>query len=661
MADLLQIGTSGINAFQRMLATTGNNISNINTPGYTRQRNLAVSDQFNAGVAGVLDRRVLDTFAQGEMRRDTSVNSYAQALSFELQRTDAILSDKASNLGSAFDNAFQSIHTANDDPTSLDTRQLMLGEMNSLISTYNMLSKNLAEQEKIVNNEIATEVSETNALIKNVAELNKEVMKANNLPGGASGALLDKRDEAIRLLAEKVDINVIDGESGGKQVMLRNGDPLVTGVEYSQLSVTKGNPDSQKNDLQLTIADVTVKINGNTTGGKLGALYDFRDENIGQVRNTMGQLAIGITDAFNTQNRLGMNLDGNLGGDIFQLPTATASVYENNSNPALGVTSSFIPGLGSSVTAADYEIIMTGPNTFDIFAIENGQRTQIPPADITGTFPNIEIETHGISMTFDTGMASGDKFLLQPTRNAADLVDVSMLRPEELALASPIRVDANSANTSGSTISLEGVTDTTTYAFTPPSGLSVAAPQEVRIDTSGGNTVYEIYDGGGTLLGSVTSPPGSGKDLLANAVPAIVDPGYEISISGNPNHGETFSIGFNDNGFADNSNGLAMADLQNQSLMRKNVVASGDNLMTFHEAFSRMQSSVGEKTGNAIVSAQAAQAKLDSSTNWHESVSGVNLDEEASNLLKFQQSYSAAAQIVNVARQTFDTLLGSVR
>ncbi|MFO6421835.1 flagellar hook-associated protein FlgK [Motilimonas sp. KMU-193] len=664
MADLLQIGTSGINAFQRMLATTGNNISNINTEGYTRQRNIAVSEQFNAGVARVVDRRVLDQFAQAEMRRDSSVNAYAQAMSFELQRTDAMMSDKANNLGTAFDSTFQAVHTANDDATSLDTRQLMLGELKSLVSTYNMLAKNYSEQQKTVNNEIGTEVSEINALIRNLGELNKEVMQANNLPGGASGALLDHRDEAVRLLAEKVDITVIDGKSGSVQVMLRNGDPLVTGIEYSQFSVVPGNPDGRKSDLQYNIAGVSVGINGTTTGGKLGALFDFRDDNIAQVRNSMGQLAIAITDAFNTQNRLGMDLDGNIGGDIFKLPTTTSHNYVNNSDPAKGITSSFMPGLGSSVTAADYEVIMTGANTFEVYALENGQRTQIPAAEISGTFPNIEIPSHGLKFDFDPPpYVAGDKFLVQPTLDAADLVDISMVRPEELALASPIRVDANSTNTSKAKIALEGVTATDTYAFGATTGLTAAAPQQVIINTSGGNTVYEIYDGNAppNLLGSVASPPGTGENLLANAVPAITDPGYEISLTGVPLHGESFSIAFNDNGFADNSNGLIMADLQNQSLMRKNVIATGDNLMTFHEGFSRMQSSVGERTGNAIVAAQAAQAKLDQSTNWHQSVSGVNLDEEASNLLKFQQSYSAAAQIVSAARSTFDTLLNSVR
>ncbi|MCE2571554.1 flagellar hook-associated protein FlgK [Motilimonas eburnea] len=666
MADLLQIGTSGINAFQRMLATTGNNISNINTEGYTRQRNIAVSEQFNAGVARVVDRRVLDQFAQAEMRRDTSVNAYAQAMSFELQRTDAMMSDKANNLGSAFDATFQSVHTANDDPTSLDTRQLMLGELKALVSTYNMLAKNYSEQQKTVNNEIGTEVSEINALVRNLGELNKEVMQANNLPGGASGALLDHRDEAVRLLAEKVDITVIDGESGSVQVMLRNGDPLVTGIEYSQFSLVPGNPDGRKSDLQYSIAGVSVGINGTTAGGKLGALFDFRDDEISKVRNSMGQLAVAITDAFNTQNRLGMDLDGNIGGDIFKLPITTSHNYANNSDPAKGITSSFLAGFGSSVTAGDYEVIMTGANTFEVYALENNQRTQIPASEITGTFPNIEIESHGLKFDFDPPpYVAGDKFLIQPTLDAADLIDISMVRPEELALASPIRVDASATNTSKAKIELEGITATDTYAFdtVAGTGLLPAAPQQVVINTSSGNTVYEIYDGNSppNLLGSVTSPPGTGENLLANATPAIADPGYEISVAGVPLHGETFSIAFNNNGFADNSNGLKMADLQNQSLMRKNVIATGDNLMTFHEGFSRMQSSIGERTGNAIVAAQASQAKLDQSTNWHESVSGVNLDEEASNLLKFQQSYSAAAQIVSAARSTFDTLLNSVR
>jgi flagellar hook-associated protein 1 FlgK len=137
-------------------------------------------------------------------------------------------------------------------------------------------------------------------------------------------------------------------------------------------------------------------------------------------------------------------------------------------------------------------------------------------------------------------------------------------------------------------------------------------------------------------------------------------PGFDLSLQGVPKAGDSFAIGYNIDGLNDNRNGLVMADLQNQDLMQVNNSGSGQDI-SFHEAYGNVVSDVGQKTSSADISLQAADALKSQSKDWFESVSGVSLDEEAANLVKFQQSYSAAARLLATAQDLFNTILGIAR
>ena len=191
----------------------------------------------------------------------------------------------------------------------------------------------------------------------------------------------------------------------------------------------------------------------------------------------------------------------------------------------------------------------------------------------------------------------------------------------------------------------------------------------VKIDGSGN---YEVYAADGTTLIGVAPASSKGQNLMAAlesplggpkvyATPAQT-PGYEFSITGKVEAKDSFTLSYNTDGFADNANGLALADLQNKDLVRKSSNAGTSNdKMTFNEAYSSLVTGVGNTASQAKSQLKADETKLTQSRGIFESVSGVSLEEEAANLIRYQQSYAASAQIVSTAKTIFDTLLSSVR
>ena len=242
-------------------------------------------------------------------------------------------------------------------------------------------------------------------------------------------------------------------------------------------------------------------------------------------------------------------------------------------------------------------------------------------------------------------------------------------RPEDLALASPLKAEKTTDNIGSADIKLGGVFNTGAGSGFGTNTLDPAAPQVVKINNSGD---YEVYDQVGTLMG-VAPAASKGQNLMAalqlpppTGGPVYLNPkqtpGYEFSITGTVNAGDSFKLSYNSNGFADNSNGLALAELQNKDLVRKSTNGGTTNdKMTFNQAYSGLVMEVGNNTSQAKTLLKANESKLIQSTGIFESVSGVNLEEEAANLIRFQQSYAASAQIVSTAKTIFDTLLSSVR
>lgn len=660
-SDLLGIGTSGVLAQQRLLQTTSNNIVNVNSQGYVRERTLIYTNSIGLGTGDMVSERVINAYAQAEVRRDTSAYHAAGSRYDQLFQLDSLLGDASNSVGTTITSYFKAFHTANESPAEVGGRKTTLSELSGMVDRFHTLSAQLDKQSNTINSTIGDETDRVNSLLNSINDLNQAIVRTQGSPE-ENLMLFDQRDEAIRQLSEKMEVRTVTQPNGSMLVNMSTGHSLVLDGGVAQFKVVPGSPDSRDARLQLTLGANQANINDKDLGGAIGGLFTARND-LEPAKRELGQLAVAMADAMNQQNRLGMDLDNELGGDLFSLKGSQGLPYAGNQgNGAASVN--FVPGKGSEVTTFDYEVQFNSATGYEVFSIDgSGQRTSVA----TGTTPpaKFEVAGHGIEIDLSGTPVGGDKIVLQPTKHAAAGMEQAATRPEDIALASPIKADKNSQNLGSGEIKVNSVYNTGTGSGFGTNALDPNAPQVIKIDGSGN---YEVYDKNNNLLG-VAPASSKGQNLMSALemplgtpiVPALT-PGYDFSITGKVEANDSFTLSYNKDGFADNGNGLALAELQNKELVRKNNnAATSNDKMTFNDAYSALVTGVGNKASQAKTLLQANEAKLTQSTAIFESVSGVNLEEEAANLIRFQQSYAASAQIVNTAKTIFDTLLSSVR
>ncbi|QPR55299.1 FlgK family flagellar hook-associated protein [Aeromonas allosaccharophila] len=665
-SDLLGIGSSGVLAQQRLLQTTSNNIVNVNSQGYVRERTLVFTNSIGLGTGDIKTQRVINDYMQGEVRRDTSAYHASMTHYEQLAGVDSLLGDTSNSVGAAITSYFKSFHSANESPAEIGGRKVAMTELSGMVNRFHTLSAQFDKQSDTLNTRIEDETKQVNSLLTSINDLNQAILRTQGSPE-ENLMLFDQRDEAIRQLSEKMDIRTVAQPNGSMLVNMSTGHSLILDGGVAQFKLIAGDPDSRDQELQLTLGDNQATIDNETFGGAMGGLFKARTD-LEPTKRELGQLAVAMADALNQQNRLGMDLDNEIGGDIFTLPTSKGLPYGSNTG-TVGANVSFVPGKGTSVTPFDYEVRFSSATGYEVFSLDkSGNRTSVS----TGTMPpaTFELPGHGISIDLTGTPAAGDKLLLQPTKSAAAGLEQLITRPEDLALASPLKAEKTTNNGGGADIKLGGVFNTGAGSGFGTNSLSPTAPQVVKIDTNGN---YQVFQADGTTLIGTAPASSKGQDLMSaivNPFPAGAAvyanpkqaPGYEFSITGTVKANDSFKLSYNSNGFADNSNGLALAELQNKDLVRKSTNGGTTNdKMTFNQAYSGLVMEVGNNTSQAKTLLKANESKLIQSTGIFESVSGVNLEEEAANLIRFQQSYAASAQIVSTAKTIFDTLLSSVR
>ena len=672
--NLLRIGTSAVLSNSTLLNTTSNNIANVNTKGYSRQRTEFEAQTLGLGVGKGTTERLVSEFTSAQLRRDTSQLAFARQYTAEANRIDGLFSNPANSISSAMNDLFQKLQTANNDPSAISTRQLIISSSESLTDRFATLSNLVLDQASYVNQQLDLDLTQTNSLIKNISELNRSIAgfgRGDNAQPPLD--LLDRRDEALRQLSEKLDIKVLESDNGEKLVFMATGQSLVVeNGEFSILSLN-GNPDPNVRNVQLSLnskPSVIRNLGIEELGGQLGGLLKFRDELLIPTQMQLGQLALAMSDKLNTQNRLGMNANGELGSDLFVLPTSNGLAFQGNTGTGT-VTVSIEPGRASQLPPNDFLLTFTAPNTLTLEATDTegnvvpGSAITIPGVVFPATlnretlgagFPDL----YGLSLAVTGPMNDGDQFALKPLSSAARNINLATTRPEDIALASPVRSLVAQDNLGNGQIEKLIVSDTNplTSQFTPPSAINGAPFTVTHI---GGNQ-FEVRDNTNALLGTTPAlPNGQFNNIMAQA--GLANYGFDFNITGIPQTGDNFTVEYNTGGFNDNRNGLELAKQQTEETMRRYAVATpnADNSVSFNEAYGTMVSFVGDKTAQARNSEAAAEALYSQTLQLKESLSGVSLDEEAANLVRFQQSYAAASRIISTSQTIFDTLLQAVR
>lgn len=664
---LLSIGKSAVAAQQQMLNTTSNNIANVGTEGYVRQRSQTYTSLLNYGVGETITERLNNTYSQQEVWRDTSISSYYDTVYGQLSSIDKYLSSESTGMSGAILDTLKSLQSAVNDPSSLAQRTEFIGSVNGLVNRFNTLYTDVNNTQQFNTSRIREDIGTVNEIIAKIANLNKAVQATLGEKSSVAYNLQDQCDAAIQELSKYMDIRTYNQKDGVILVTLSTGHSLVLqDGNHAVLEEVPGKFDYSNSQLNLTYKNSRGDTSSETTldnttiGGELGGLLEVRTE-IEEVEKSLGQLAIAMADAFNRGNHNGVDLNGNLGGDIFTI--APVTTLGSNSNSVVTTTVNF--GEGSNVTTNDFYIEFTSATKYNVYTVarDNAERVEI----LTGqTDTELNLSDYGITIKFDgTTKAKGDYFFIQPTLAAAFDIKPAITSESQLALASALKAEVEPSNFGKATAVISNIYNTSSIVTsTGKLELKEGAPASVIIinDDSNNEVVrYEVLRSDGQSLG-VADSSCNGVNILAHIkqgeTPLSEIYGYDITVNGKVFAGDKFNIEVNSNGIGDNSNGLAMCEMQTADL-----VASGTSngvKQTFVERYSLLTSEFGTVVNNASANATASEAKLAQSVAQYENITGVSLDEEAANLVKFQQYYQAAARIISASQTVFDALISAV-
>ncbi len=635
MSDLLGIGVSGLQAFKRELDTTSHNITNVNTEGYSRQRVDLVTRPPNftgygytgngVDINGV--RRVVDEFLNTQIL-DNSTNLSQTALFEELtSRVDQLLANADVGLMPSLQGFFNAAQEVADDPTSIPARQVMLFQGEILVDRLNAMDKELTTMERQTNSMVATSLVQVNSIADGIAQLNRQISTAFSGTNTPPNDLLDKRDQLIRELAEKINVSVINESNGAMNVFIGTGQALVIGNDARTLAAVNNAFDPAVKDITISDGSTPVLITEQMQGGSIGGALDFLNKILYPTRSELGRIAIGMAGSFNAQNRLGQDLDGNPGGDFFQaLNTGSLrpDVLDDVGNSVAGfgvMSASFVDV--NQLTSSNYEVRALSGGQYEVTRLSDKQVSLFS----TNTFT-----VDGVQISFSSPPLTGDSFLVRPSFQGARNLKMGTVDPRSIAAASPVRGAADLNNTGSGKVSAVQLTDATTYV-----------PDTYTVTWGAANS-YSVVNSGGTTVASGTYSAGT----------PIAFNGIALDIAGVPGVGDQFTVERNIAGVGDNRNMLQLAALQNV-----NTMDNGNS--TYLDLYGRMVSSVGSRAQQASITRDAQQVLYDQSIAARESMSGVNLDEEAAALIRFQQAYQAAAQVINTANELFQTLIGAVR
>ena len=647
--NLLSIGKSGLFAAQIGLSTTGHNISNANVAGYSRQtvvQSSAIAQDLGYGFVGsgtqVADiRRYSDAFLNTQVRNAQASKSSLDAYNSQISQIDNLLADTTAGLSPALQNFFAGLQDLAANPSSTAARQAVLSNAESLASRFQSLDGRLQEIRDGVNSQVTTKVTLINSYASQIAELNEQIGKFTLASGNAKpNDLIDARDQLVLELNKEIKANVTPGANNSLTISIGVGMPLVVGSKPFQLAVATSPTDLTRVQVgYMTGNKMTVLSDSSLPGGALGGLLEFRTNTLDRAQNSLGRIAIGIAETFNAQHKLGQDSKSQMGGDFFTIGEAVVGASLNNSPTSTAQVKATIVD-SSKLTQSDYKVEYRG-GSYWVSTTSGGTPVEIAPFPQTG--PQV---IDGIAFDVTNPAGEGDFFVVRPTIGGAANFNVAIKDIARIAAGAPVVTNTPLTNKGNARIG-EGALSGEYLAGGP------ALPLTLTFDDASGE--LQGFPAGSTVY--VTAAGGTPQPFVVGTDPILFKAGdsyniggVNVSFTGKPADGDKFTVSANTNGTSDNRNALALGKLQT-----KNILDGGR--ATYQSAYAELVSFIGNKTREVQVNGEAGEALLSQVRASQQEVSGVNLDEEATNLLKYQQAYQAAGKVMQIASTLFDTLL----
>lgn len=624
--SIFSIGLSGLNAARLALSTTSHNIANAATPGYTKQeivQSNAMPQSTGAGFIGNgvnVDtvKRLYNQFLETQRLNAQTQQSYLDAYHTQASQIDNILADPTSGLSPALQSFFSGLADVSSNPSSVPSRQSLLSGAEAMDSRFQALQTRFEDLRRGVASQIGSTVDHINTLAKAIADVSAQMVAVSSSNEKPANDLFDQRGQLVSELNKLVRVTTVTQDDGTFNVFIGSGQSLVVGQNTMTLSATPSADDPSATQVNLQVGTISVPMPPEVfQGGELGGLLAFRDGMLTDAQNAFGRVALALAMSFNDQHRLGQDLQGALGGDFFVAPTPIVNARTTNTGDAV-----LNPSISdvTAVTASDYRLTYSG-GVYSITRLSDDQRS---------SYASLPQTVDGLTIDIASGaMADGDGFLIQPTRYAARDIAVAIKDTNLIAAAVPVRAGAATTNTGNGKITAGVVSDV--------SGLPL--PSDVTLTYAQATNEFTV-SGATPAAGPFAYTPGA--DITFN--------GMTFAISGTPAEGDTFTITNNTAGVSDNRNALLLGRLQTTNIINGRSA-------NYQSAFSQVVSNVGNSTREIKVQLDAQDTLTQQTVEAEQSFSGVNLDEEAAQLIRNQQAYQASAKVLQIATSLFQSVL----
>ena len=620
--DLLNMGSQGLLTAQRQLNTTSHNINNVNTEGYSRQSVVQQTNdpiwwggsQHGTGVHAAEVRRGYDQFATNELNLTTTNLSYATEREGQLGRLDNMLANSSKKIPEDMNQWYDAVKAMADSPNDLGSRKVVIEKAKLVASGLNDSYGILAKQKSETNEVLSGTLNRVNDIGRELVEVHKALIKTP--ASGADNDLMDRHQNLINELSQYTKVTVTPKNNETFNVMIGSGHTLVSGTESSELRMINGKPDPQQTQLAIVEGKALKPIRNDDIGGKLAALFQYRDETLSQTMDEMGRIAIGFSDSVNELQSQGLDLNGDVGGNLFHDVNDPASAAARASVPA-----------GS---AADLKVYIEDINqlkvgeyglTFDgsqhTLTSPDGSRQSVVPSGSPAAF-----SVDGLRIQMDSPIGIGERIAIRPTRDGAGNIKALLADPAKIAAQSYLSSATKSNGNADLVINATG------------------GPNEFQVAVSPDASQFAVLDMKGNILQAPQVYPPSGEVNVG---------GTRFTLSSGAMGGDVFAVNLNA-ADGDNGNLIKMQDLQAQKIMN-------DGRSSVIDVYEGLNTEMGVQKASASRLKEVGLVEKDAAQGRVAEIAGVNMDEEAANMMKFQQAYMASSRIMKAADETFNTIL----
>lgn len=675
--SILGLGTSALSAYRNALSVTSNNISNVGVEGYSRQRaDLSMNDAMQTyagfmgnGVETVEIARTYDNFLTANLNSATSSFNHYDTYYGYASTIDEIVADPEMGMTPAMTSFFNSLQDLSSAPASIPARQVLQGEGEALVTRFNTLYQEMQTVRDQTNEEVGVIVTKINAISQSIADINIEienVSSGNTSHTKQPNELLDQRERLVKELSEYIGVTTTE-QDGMATVMIGKGQALVMGGSFNELTLS--NTQYQEGDglrLYMKSGSHNINITSAIKGGSLGGVVDFTKEILNPAQNSLGRMAVALAATMNAHHSEGYGLGGesDTGNNFFDLGEVSTSggvsamrienvVAETNSDAKLSIS---IPMNNSQLTV--------GPVGVD----------NLTGLGINGVLiGDVTAAAGDNSATMAAKIAEKINAESATTQVSAEVVDgnkLKLISDYDIKITAQDGGDISSAGLNEGTYrmlksSLQAITtddyqlsfDGSQYAITNQTTNAVRILSDVEVvqltnpDIRGG----VVHDGLTFQLNTYSGAMEKGDRILVTPMrKAAANIGMAIAKS---DVGSIAAASKSDEP-GSNSNLLRMVSLQSEKMLTAG--ANGEPTTGFQDSYGQLVADIGVQAHYADVNRISQESILRNAQTDRDNNASVNLDEEAANLMKYQQMYQASTKVISMADKLFQSILNAV-